>query len=169
MAIGQSNNNFTTIQLARYASAVANSGTVYNMTLLKEVRDPDGKTLETYGPTEKNVMNDVSDAAWDSIHYGMKMVVDDHSQFDDLTIQVAGKTGTAQQANTPNHALFVGYAPYENPQIAIATRIACGYTSANTADLSAKIFKYYFGLEEKDDLLNGKAANVGSSSNAVND
>ena len=168
-AIGQSNNNFTTVQLARYVSAVANSGTVYDMTLLNKVTDSNGKVLKTYSPTVRNTMDNVSDSSWDAIHYGMKLVVDTHSQFDDLTVQVAGKTGTAQQANTPNHALFVGYAPYDDPEIAIATRIACGYTSSNTADFAAKVIQYYFNPEDKDELLSGTAANVGASSNSVND
>lgn len=170
MAIGQSNNNYTTIQLARYVSAVANCGTVYNLTLLNKVENKSGKVLETYSPSVKNTMDNVSDSTWNALHVGMKMVVDTHSQFDDLSVQAAGKTGTAQQSNTPNHALFVGYAPYENPQISIATRIANGYTSSNSADLSAKVFKYYFASsEDKQKMLSGTAENVSNSSNSMND
>ena len=169
MAIGQSNNNYTTIQLARYVSAVANSGTVYNLTLLNKVTDTEGNVLETYEPSVKNTMDNVADSTWDAIHQGMRMVVETHSQFDGLSVQAAGKTGTAQQSNTPNHALFVGYAPYDKPQIAIATRIANGYTSANSADLSAKVMEYYFNKEGRTDLLTGTAASVGNSSNSVND
>ena len=92
-----------------------------------------------------------------------------HSQFDDLTVETAGKTGTAQQTNTPNHALFVGYAPYNNPQIALAIRIANGYTSGNAAELASNIYKYYFDLEDKNELLSGSAESVASSSGGVND
>ncbi|MCI5826698.1 MAG: peptidoglycan glycosyltransferase, partial [Lachnospiraceae bacterium] len=100
-----------------------------------------------------------------------RMVVENLECFDDFgVIEVAGKTGTAQQVQTrPNHALFVGYAPYRNPKISIATRIAYGYTSHNAADVSADILKYYFDLENKDDLLNGSAANVGNNSNSFTD
>ncbi len=169
MSIGQSNNNYTTVQLARYVSAVANSGTVYNMTLLNKVTDSEGNELESYSPTVRNELSDVSSSTWDAIHYGMKMVVETHSQFDDISIDTAGKTGTAQQANTPNHALFVGYAPYNNPEIALAIRIANGYTSGNAAELAANIYKYYFDLEDKNELLSGSAESVASSSNGVND
>ncbi len=70
--------------------------------------------------------------------------------FKDLDLTIAGKTGTAQQSKShPNHALFMGYAPYENPQIAIAIRIANGYTSANAAAMASDIFSYYFDLKVK--------------------
>lgn len=169
MAIGQSNNNYTTVGLARYVTALANSGTVYNMTLLDRITDADGNVLAAYDPTVKYEITEFSNSTWTAIHQGMKQVVETHSQFDGISVESAGKTGTAQQANTPNHALFVGYAPYSNPEIAISVRIANGYTSGNAADLAATVYKYYFELEDKDDLLDGKAENVGSMSNAVND
>jgi penicillin-binding protein 2 len=170
-AIGQSNHNYTTIALSRYVTAVANSGTVYNYTLLSKLTDTEGNVLETYSPTVKNEMTDIADSTWDAIHEGNRMVVENLDAFDDFgSIQVAGKTGTAQQVqNRPNHALFVGYAPYQNPQVSIATRIAYGYTSHNAADVSASILKYYFGLEKADDLLDGSAANVGNNANSFTD
>lgn len=169
-AIGQSNNNYTTTQIARYVTAVANSGTVYNQTLLKKVCTPEGKTIKEYAPTVKSQLDMVASSTWDAIHTGMRMVVENTSSFDDMGVEVAGKTGTAQQvANRPNHALFVGYAPYANPEISIATRIAYGYTSHNTADVSAQILKYYFKLASEEELLDGQAENVGASSNSVTD
>lgn len=169
MAIGQSDNNYTTIGLARYVTAVANSGTVYDLTLLSKVTDADGNVLETYSPTVDNEIDEIAATSWDAIHLGMKQVVETHSQFDNVTVESAGKTGTAQQEGQPNHALFVGYAPYSNPEISMAIRIANGYTSGNCADLAASIYKYYFNLEDKDILLSGTAENVGSMSNTVND
>ncbi len=170
-AIGQSNHNYTTIALSRYVTAVANSGTVYNYTLLSKLTDTEGNVLETYAPTVRNEMTEISGSTWDAIHRGNRMVVENLESFDDFgSIEVAGKTGTAQQVQTrPNHALFVGYAPYRNPKISIATRIAYGYTSHNAADVSAKILKYYFNLEDEDELLNGSAANVGNNSNSFTD
>ena len=85
-------------------------------------------------------------------------------------IEAAGKTGTAQEdLKRPNHALFVGYAPYDNPEISIATRIANGYTSHNAAEVSKKILAYYFKVEDADPLLNGQAENINATSNGVND
>ena len=115
-------------------------------------------------------MDNISESTWDAIHSGMKMVVETHEQFDGLTVDSAGKTGTAQQVPTrPNHALYVGYAPYNNPEISIATRIAYGYTSANTAVLAASVYKYYFHLEDTSTLLDGQAEDVGAAANAFND
>ena len=168
-AIGQSNHNYTTTELARYVTAVANSGTVYNYTLLNKVTDSNGNLLTEYQPTVKNNV-DVASSTWDAIHSGMRMVVESHSEFDGFPIAVAGKTGTAQQvAIRPNHALFVGYAPYEAPQISIATRIAYGYTSSNAVDVSRKVLSYCFGVEDEAALLNGQATNVADNANGFAD
>ena len=78
--------------------------------------------------------------------------------FSDQPVNVPGKTGTAEQtASRPNHALFICYAPYENPQLAIATRIPFGYSSDYAAQFTRDIIKYYYGLAEEDDLITGTA------------
>lgn len=169
-AFGQSNHNFTTSELARYVTTVANSGTLYKETLLKKVCDPDGKTIKEYGPTVENQLSEVSGSTWDAVHSGMRMVISTLDAFNGMGVEVAGKTGTAQQVQTrPNHALFVGYAPYADPEVSIATRIAYGYTSHNAADVSAQILKYYFKLASEEELLDGTAEDVGNSANAVTD
>lgn len=169
-AIGQSNHNFTTVQLARYVTAIANRGTVYNYTILKNVSDTEGNVLKTYEPTVRNTVDVLDTAGWDAIHSGMRMVAENSSQFKNFAIAVAGKTGTAQQdLRRANHALFIGYAPYENPEISIAVRIPFGYTSANAAHYARNILSYYFEVEEEDALLDGQAVTIDSSSNAVND
>ncbi len=169
-SIGQSNNRYTTVQLARYAAAIANEGSVYDLTLLSKVTDTDGNTLETYSPTLRNEITEISSSTWSVIHEGMKMVVEDHSQFDDLEVVLAGKTGTAQEnEERPNHALFIGYAPADNPEIALAIRIAYGYTSGNACDFADDVVKYYFGEASEEELLNGQAADVGSSANGFTD
>ncbi len=169
-AIGQSNHNYATIHLARYVTAVANKGTVYNYTLLKQLTDNEGNVIETYEPTIKNEMDNVADSTWTAIHNGNRMVVADSKEFRDFPIVTAGKTGTAELVKTrANHAWFVGYAPFKNPEMSIATRIEYGYTSHNAADVSAQILKYYFNLEDADTLINGQASAVGDSANGVND
>lgn len=163
-AIGQSDNNFTTVGLARYATAIASSGTVYNLTLLDSVRDSDGNVLESFSPSVRNQIDVLDSSEWNAIHYGMRMVCENLSSFDNFQVEVAGKTGTAQQVKSrPNHALFIGYAPYDDPQIAIATRIAYGYTSHNAAEVSKDILAYYFGVSATEDLLNGEANIVSDS------
>ncbi len=170
-AIGQSNNNYTTAQIARYITAVANKGTVYQETLLKEVRDSDNKNvLETYAPSVRNQVDVLDAKQWDAIHSGMRMMAEESTSFKDFPIAVAGKTGTAQQVTyRPNHALFVGFAPFQNPEISITTRIAYGYTSHNTSDISRDILAYYFGVNKAEDLINGQAKNVSGGSNAITD
>lgn len=169
-AIGQSNNNFTTVQLARYVTAIANSGTLYDYTILKQVCDTDGNVIETYEPAVDNTIETLNTAEWDALHSGMRMVVQNSSQFRNFPISVAGKTGTAQQdLRRANHALFIGYAPYENPEISIATRIAFGYTSSNAAHYARNVLAYYFEVEDYNTLLDGQAASIDGSSNAVTD
>lgn len=169
-AIGQSNNNFTTVQLGRYVTAIANSGTVYDYTVLSKVCDKDGKVLKSFKPNVRNTIDFLNQAEWDALHAGMRMVVENSSHFRKFPIAVAGKTGTAQQdLRRSNHALFVGYAPYENPEISIATRIAFGYTSSNAAHYAKNVLAYYFEVEDANTLLDGQASIIGGTSNAVTD
>lgn len=163
-AIGQGTHNYTTTQLARYVTTVANSGTCYKLSLLDSVKDSENNLIEDYTPGTLNKIDNVSSSTWDAVHQGMRLVVEEEvDAFKNMSdsIIVAGKTGTAQIANRANHALFVGYA-YENkpdaePEIAIATRIAYGYTSANAAEVASNVIKYYYKLADKDELINGEA------------
>lgn len=93
--IGQGTNAYTTSQLARYATAIATSGNVYDLTLLDRQTDSKGNTLKKYEPDIINTV-DVSQNVWDDIHDGMYRVVQTHRQFDGLGVDVAGKTGTAE-------------------------------------------------------------------------
>ena len=95
---------------------------------------------------------------WNAIHTGMRQVVQDKSYYANLGVAVAGKTGTAQEsASRPNHSLFVCYAPYEKPEIAVATRIAYGYTSSYAAQITKEALTYYFELRDADDIISGTA------------
>lgn len=157
-SIGQGTNSFTTVGLARYVTTIANSGTCYNLTLLDKVTDSDGNVLKEYNAKVRNTITEVPDEYWDAIQLGMRQVVENKTYFGDLAVNVAGKTGTAEQTSSrPNHALFLGYAPYENPEIAIATRIPFGYSSDYAAQVTRDIIKYYYGLAEEDELITGTA------------
>ena len=166
-AIGQGTHLYTVSQIARYVSTIANRGTVYDLTLLDKLTDSEGKTIDDYSASVYNNI-DIADNSWNTIQEGMHQVAENTAAFKDLNLTIAGKTGTAQQSKShPNHALFMGYAPYESPQIAIAIRIANGYTSANAASMAADIFSYYFDLTDKDELLNGSATTATSA--VIND
>ena len=157
-AIGQGTNNFTTVGLARYVTAVANSGTVYNLSLLDKVTDSNGNIIVEYSPSVHNTI-DMPTAYWNAIHRGMRNVVLKKAYYNNLGVNVAGKTGTAQESKSrTNHALFVSYAPYESPEITICTRIAFGYTSEYAANVTREIYKYYYKLEDEDEILTGTAA-----------
>lgn len=156
-AIGQGSHGYTTVGLARYVTTVANSGTCFELTLLDKVTDHHGNLLQDYGPEIRNKI-EMPTSYWDAIHSGMKGVVQNKRYFVESGITAAGKTGTAEENKLrPNHALFVGYAPYESPEIAIATRIANGYTSDYAAQISCKVLQYYFELVDEDEILSGTA------------
>ncbi|MEY8390651.1 peptidoglycan glycosyltransferase [Lachnospiraceae bacterium] len=169
-AIGQGNHNYTTTQLARYLTAVASRGNVYKLTLLDKETTSDGELIREFKPEIIRSITEVSAPSWDSIQNGMRMVVENNKSFKNFPVAVAGKTGTAQQMETrANHALFIGYAPYENPEITITTRIAYGYTSANAAEVSSNILKYYFNLADEKSLLDGQAEEIESNTNGFTD
>ena len=156
-AIGQGTNSFTTVGLARYVTTIANSGTCYNLTLLDKVTDSSGNVIREYDADIRNTIEMPSEY-WNAIHQGMRQVVENKQYFSDLAVNVAGKTGTAEQTRTrANHALFVCYAPYETPEIAIATRIPFGYSSDYAAQATRDIIKYYYGLAEEEELITGTA------------
>ena len=119
-AMGQAENLFTTTQLARYVSTIANSGTCYNLTLVDAITDSTGSVLEEHEADVRNTV-DLTQELWDAIHTGMRGVVENHSAFENFTgVSVAGKTGTAQiTTDIPNHGAFIGYAPYEDPEMSI--------------------------------------------------
>ena len=156
--MGQGNNLFTTSELARYATVMATSGNVFKLTLLDKVMDPKGDVIQEYEPEIEDVVN-ISSNIWDVIHDGMRRVIQTHSQFDGLGVEVAGKTGTAElDLRHPNHGLFVGYAPASDPEYALAIRIANGYSSGNACLIANDIFKYMYNLADKDSILTGIAS-----------
>ena len=156
-AIGQGSHSYTTIGLARYVTTIANSGTCYNLSLIDKTTDSSGNLLEEYSASVRNTI-DMPQSYWSAIHLGMRQVVQDKSYYANLGVNVAGKTGTAQESKSrPNHSLFICYAPYEKPEIAIATRIAYGYTSSYAAQITKEALSYYFELRDEDDILSGTA------------
>lgn len=166
-AIGQSNNNITTAALSRYVTAVA-SGKVYNYQLMSKIVDCNGNVVKNYTPYYNDISNTLHADEWRAVRKGMNLVTSGNILFQSLGFEVAGKTGTAQQVSTrPNHALFVGYAPYESPEISIATRIAYGYTSWNATAVSRNILSVYFGVQTADEILALKAEGANSSSSNI--
>lgn len=169
--IGQGNHLFSTSQLARYATTLATSGTVYNLSLLDKVTDSQGQTVEEYDTSIANQMTDVSDNIWDDVHQGMRQVVETHEQFNGLGVTLSGKTGTAEvDIYHPNHGLFIGYTTSSDigeAEYGIAVRIANGYTSGNACLAANDILKYIYNLEDENKILTGYASS--DTSNTSND
>ena len=160
-AIGQGSNSFANIQLARYTTTIANSGKNYKLTLLDKVTDTEGNTLTEFQPQLENTTT-YRDSTWNAVHEGMRMVVTGgtaKTTFKDFQISVAGKSGTAQENKLrSNHAVFVAYAPYENPEIALSVVIPNGESSGYNAEVIRDTIKYYYGLTTDEELYGGVAS-----------
>lgn len=165
--MGQGTHLYTTTELGRYVSTLANEGTSYQLSLINKVSDPQGAVIQDYTPKVESMLSSVSPNVWKDIKEGMLRVVSNHGEFNGLNVSLAGKTGTAQQTGVPDHGLFIGFAPYDDPQVSLAIRIPNGYGSGNACLVANDIMKYYFQLEDTEKILTGTAAET--SSNTSND
>ena len=164
-AIGQGTNAYSNVQLARYISAVANKGTVFKLSLLDKMTDSQGNLIEDFTPAVRSQI-DIQDSTWNAVHTGMRRVISNGSAskiFHDLEVPIAGKTGTAEEVkngHTINHAFFVSFAPYDNPEIAVTVNIPYGYSSSNAATAAKNIYRFYYGYTDLDYILNNSALSV---------
>lgn len=151
-AIGQGNNAYSPIQIARYIAGLANGKNVYDLSVIAGIYDnKDSEVYEENLPKVYSTLN-IADATLNSVYKGMKQVVDDtsgtaSSVFADFPIDIGAKTGTAEQGRY-EHSWFVGFAPYDKPEIAIVTSMygANGLGSHNTT-LARKVLEAYFDIE----------------------
>ena len=151
------------MQLSRYVAALANRGTVFELSILDKRTDSDGNLIEDYTPAVHSKI-EIQDSTWDAVQNGMRRVITDSSAksiFSDLPVEVAGKTGTAQEDRTrSNHAFFVSFAPYSNPEIAVTVNIPYGYAGTNAATLGKKVYEYYYGYTSLEQVLGSGASSV---------
>ena len=81
--------------------------------------------------------------------------------FSDLPVEVAGKTGTAQEDRSrANHAFFISFAPYSHPEVAVTVNIPYGYAGTNAATLGKKVYEYYYGFTSLEQILGSGALSV---------
>lgn len=151
-AIGQSDNLFTPAQLANYIATLLNKGRRYRLHLVDEVVDYD--TQEVVMRTNPEVLSDhtIQDTTFQKVTQGMRQVVTNGTAkeaFATAKYQAAGKTGTAEVPNGADNVLFVGFAPYENPEIVVAVVIEHGATSYYAANVARQIFDAYMSLKEQ--------------------
>ena len=154
-AIGQGTHTYAPVQLSRYVTTLANSGTCYNLSLMNKITDYEGNVVRTSNHTIANQVS-IDNALWNQVHSGMRLVVTDdlskNKLLNSINVQVAGKTGTAQEGeDRPAHALFISYAPYTAPEVSVTTVIPNGYSSANAADLTGFIYAYMYDKEALND------------------
>jgi penicillin-binding protein 2 len=151
-AIGQSDSVFTPLQLAEYCATIANNGVRYSASVLKSVRS------YSYGENiyerENEVLNTIDSAQynWDAVKEGMRLV--GKSTLSSYTMtSVAAKTGTAQKGETiANDAIFICYAPFDDPEIAMAIVVQKGSAGSNCAVIAQEILEAYFSLKSATDV-----------------
>lgn len=160
-SIGQSYNTFSPLQMCYYISTLANKGKKTEITLIKDLIDANGnlldkeeveKTINQKIGIEEEVLEDVemNESTINAIFEGMRSVTGDHGgtvygTFSDFPIEVAGKTGTATSGNGSDNAWFVGFAPYDNPEIAVVVIVEHGGHGYFTARAVRDIMEEYFG------------------------
>ena len=171
-AIGQSYNDYTPLQMAKYTAMIANGGKNIDITIVKSINNPDGTTvsrneLDSYIHNKLGVETNsgsdlnISSTDLEAVKNGMKNVTSDESgtaykYFKDFSILIGGKTGSASIGNSGHaNAWFVGFGPFENPKIAVAVYVKRGEHGAYTAPIARDIFAQYFGMnavEIKEDM-----------------
>lgn len=146
-AIGQGNHKYSTLNLARYVTTIATSGTCYNLTLVDKITDSDGNLIEdNHADVDHQV--ELSSNIWSTVHEGMMLAGNSYSTIAKLGLKIAAKSGTAQEnTNEPDHSLIVTYSPYDDPQICVSVCIQHGYSSTTSMDLTADVYKIYYGME----------------------
>lgn len=160
-AIGQSYNSFTPIQMAYYIATLANGGVKNEVSLIKQVITSSGESEsgeKVKATVEKKIGKvdvetgdlGISDQVIKTVFEGMRSVTSDrggtaYSTFSSFPIEVAGKTGTATASSGSPNAWFVGFAPYDDPEIAVVCVIEHGGHGGYTAPAVKEVMEEYFG------------------------
>ena len=173
-AIGQSYNDFTPLQMTKYIAMVANGGKAVNPTIIKNVISSNGNQVSTeeinnfvnqeLGLTDENTTKDmdIKKEYIEAVHKGMKSVTSGDgtavNAFEGFKIEVGGKTGSTEAGNWVN-AWFAGFAPYDDPEIAVVVLVENGGHGNYTAEVVREIIDEYFGMnveEVKEDMTASK-------------
>lgn len=154
--IGHGNNQFTPIQLCSYVSTIANKGTRYKASVIKSVKTAD--LSETVMENSVQILSQAnfSKSNWNLIHKGMLLVgTESYANFRNVPVKVAAKTGTTTIEKTVNgrkietyNGLILTFAPYDDPEIAVAVVVEGAGSGGSTAPIASAIMEYYFA--EKD-------------------
>lgn len=146
IAIGQLN-AFTPLQLANYAATLANGGTHYKASLIDKIVSYDISTVyDEIEPEVKNTVS-ISDSTIAAVKEGMLSVTEDgtgRAALGDYPIKVGGKTGTAQVTGKADHSVFIAFAPFDNPEIAISVVLEHGSSGYSAGSIVRDILDAYF-------------------------
>ena len=148
-AIGQSDNLFSPLQLANYCATLANGGTRYELHFVKSVINTSSGAIDETGTTVAEELN-ISDSTFTIVKEGMRMVAQQStlsSIFSNVGVDVACKTGTSQvikNGENVNNGFLITFAPYENPEVAVASVIELAGSGTSTAEITASILEYYY-------------------------
>lgn len=162
-AIGQSYNSYTPIQMAKYISMLANGGEPIDVTIVKSINDVNGNQVSKEDITkfvnaklgltkEKKENLNIKKGNIDAILKGMKGVTSEeggtaYSTFANFNIELGGKTGSAQtDVQGKINGWFVGFAPYEEPEIAVVVLVENAGSGSYTAEVARDILQEYFGM-----------------------
>ena len=162
-AIGQSYNTFTPLQMAKYVAMIANRGKKLDVTIVKSIINPDGSEVardeyEAYVNEKLGLQEDDTEEMnfkeenIEAILEGMRGVTSEsggtaYSTFKNFNIEVGGKTGSAQTGvQGKTNAWFVGFAPFDDPEIAIVVFVRNGGHGSYTAEVAREIIAQYFGM-----------------------
>ena len=160
--IGQAENNFTPLQMARYIAMITNGGKPVKVSIIKDIvkdgepidKEEINQYINNRLGLENNDMEDlnIKQENLEAVLQGMQSVTEEggtaYSVFKDYDIQVGGKTGSAEAGNKTN-AWFVGFAPYEDPEIAVVVFVENGSHGYYSAEVTKEIMTAYFGLNEE--------------------
>ena len=168
IAIGQGENSYTPIQMANYIATLSNGGYRNEVTIIDEIKTYNNKDIN-YQNKKKSKRIDLKDYKYlDYVKKGMHMVTMEggtaSSVFRNFPIEVGAKTGTAEKdgispvtgTEYDNYAWFVAFAPYDDPQIAVATVIFQGGHGGYAAPVSRDIIAEYLGLNNENEEINFK-------------
>ena len=165
-AIGQGYNRFTSLQMAKYTSMIANGGKNIDVSIVKSIEKADGTQLNM-DEVKKDINNklgitdtseseklDINQSYIDAVKQGMKSVTSDGTaavRFQNFNISVGGKTGSAEAGKDANNkdivnAWFTAFAPYEDPEIAVVVMVENGGHGNYTAEAVRNIMAEYFGM-----------------------
>ena len=158
--IGQSDSMFTPLQIAEYCAAIANGGTRHSAALLKSVRSYDYSRQLYQNKTEVLSTVDSADYNWAAVQRGMYLMANDitsssstvyytlgNYSYNGVSLPVAAKTGTSQLGEgKTNNAIFMCYAPFDDPEIAVAIVVERGLSGANLSRMARNVLDAYFSL-----------------------